>query len=168
MVKNPLLKPPSLKSVLDALPIIDENILAEAAFQPGKFIDASRYRVGRMRWRAYISAKLEALESQLGLAVRARGNADGRVTEGYVKSKVQKNKQVRRLQSKVREAEQLEEFSKLILEAYRQRRDAIRIIADAELREGDKQSGEFERVTANRRLNIEARKVDRQKRRRAV
>lgn len=151
--------------LVEHLSVIDEDIRTEAVRQPALFIEAVRYRVSRMRKRAQANAEFEAFVSRRGLVIRARsqGGKD-RVTEGAIKARVQKHPKYRLLQSAVSDAEADEEFSKLLLEAYRMRRDAIKILADAQNYEAGRSVMDFERKDIVRKLSNEARRVQQARR----
>jgi len=147
------------KELIERLSIVDENVLAEAAKQPLLFIDAARYRVGKMRKRAQADAALDFNRSSLGLKIRKKPSED-RVTEGAIKSLIDIDPTTRSLRAALDEAEAEEELSKLILEAYRYRRDAIRILAEAHVYEGIKESSEVERAETRRKLSRKARELE--------
>ena len=146
------------------LSVIDEDILAAAAIQPQLFIDAARYRVDSMRKRAVAVAKMEQYRAKLALYIRRKRNSSGdKVTEGYLKERVEINKGTVKRRSAVERSYEEEEFSKLLLEAYRYRMNAVRIIADAQHIEGMKESGEVERIEAGRKLRTKVRELQSQK-----
>ena len=147
------------------LPIVDENIRNEALRQPLLFIEAARYRVAKMRAVSRAKAELEAATAGVNLQVRARGKRDAaeKMREGHIKAKILLNKQVRRLQLQLQSCEEREEFSRLLLEAMRQRKEAIRIIADMQSYEGVRETAEAERMEQNRLLRNKARKLHSQR-----
>jgi uncharacterized HAD superfamily protein len=135
------------------LPIVDENILAEAALQPQKFIQAARYRVRRLRLRNQAYAALEARRLVLAMRARAKAAETGdKLTEAGVKEIVESAKTVRRLKMKLDRATEMEELAKHLLEAHRQRRDAIRVIGEAQNIEAIRGTKEVERLEANRKI----------------
>jgi hypothetical protein len=151
------------ESLIQSLALVDENILAEAARQPILFIDAARYRVGAMRRRAQAAAELDATRSRVALVLRARNNSGERekkLTDAGVKDKVETQTAVRTLRAGMERAYEVEELSKLILEAYRMRRDAIRVIAETQIAEGMRGSKEVERIEQTRKIHARARTLD--------
>jgi hypothetical protein len=149
-----------VSDIINSLAIVAENIDEEAIMQPMLFVDAARYRVAKMRVRAQAETALDQITGELGLTIRARGSdSSERITNDYIKSRVQKHPKFRRLQTELQQAEQKEEFSKLLLEAYRMRRDALRIVAESQAAEGLRQVSGIERKSAERRLSQEARKL---------
>ena len=151
--------------LIKELSVLDENVLAEAARQPALFIDAARYRVSKMRKRAQANAALEARWSHLALRIRAQKNEEGerRLTEAALKASVESRRSVKELRAGLERAYEEEEFSKLILEAYRMRRDAIRIIAEAQNIEGIRGTKELEHIEQRNRLRKEAECLDRRR-----
>jgi hypothetical protein len=151
------------ESLIQQLALVDENILAEAAKQPILFIDAARYRVAAMRKRAQAAAELDATRSRVSLVLRARnfaGDREKRMTDAGVKDKVETQSVVRTLRASMERAYEVEELSRLILEAYRMRRDAIRVIAETQIAEGMRGSKEVERLEQNRKIHARARTLD--------
>lgn len=154
-----------ITALVDQLSVIDEDIRHEAVRQPALFIEAVRYRVSRMRIRSQAEAMFEAFVSRRGLVVRARvQGSKERVTEGAIKARVQKHPKFKLLQSALADAEAEEEFSKLLLEAFRMRRDAIKILADAQNYEAGRSVMDLERKDVTRKLSNEARRVQQARR----
>lgn len=147
------------KSLIEKLTVVDENILAEAARQPLLFVDAARYRVHKMRRRAQADAALDYARSSLGLKTRKAPSED-RLTEGAVKAIIDTDKNICVLRAGLDEAEAQEELAKLILEAYRYRRDAIRILAEARVYEGMRETAEVEKIETRRKLSRKARELE--------
>lgn len=146
--------------LIDSLAIVDENILAEAAQQPLLFIAAVRYRVRKMRLKAQAEAALEQHDSGLDLRIRARGNKRGeKYTEGTIKATIRTNGPHKELQALYDQAAAEEEFAKGLLEAYRMRRDAIRVLAEAQQYEGIKDTAELDRIREQRKISAQARKL---------
>jgi hypothetical protein len=147
-----------VSELISQLTVVDENIRAEAIRQPQLFIEAVRYRVRKMRVRAQAEAELEAFDAQLSITLRAKAIRRGdKGTEGYFKARLQKHSKHRSLQAAVNAAEANEEFSKLLIEAYRMRRDAVKILADAQGYEAMREGVDIERSVVHRRLVREAR-----------
>jgi len=146
--------------LIKRLALVDENILAEAALQPQRFVDAARYRVEAMKQRAQAQAELEYRRSRLALAVRAKVAASGeRATDKNTAERVENHSMIRELRAKLDRALEVEEFARLIMEAYRMRRDAIRVIAETQIAEGVKESRELEHIEQRRKVNRVARSL---------
>lgn len=154
----------SLKEIISAIAIVDENVRNEAIRQPVLFINAVRYRVRKMRERAAAASALEQFSAEYVLSLRAKKRGE-KLTEGYFKGRLQKSVLYRQRVQELHRTEEREEFAKLILEAYRMRRDAIRIIADAQNYEGIKEGSEIERMEAHRKLSKKAQELYKRRRR---
>lgn len=151
----------SLDKLIRTLPLLDENIWNEAARQPGMFFEAGRQRVSKMRVRMRAEAALEHHKASYGLKVRFRKLPnDQRVTEDYIKQKIAISKDYKLLQASLHNAQADEEFTIILLQAYRMRRDGIEIIAQAQLREGAKEAIEMEKTVVQRRLALQARQLE--------
>jgi hypothetical protein len=152
------------KEIIASLPLVDENILAEAARQPGLFAEAAMLRVEKMRKRAEAVSAIEYFRSKLALHFRSSKTAygDKKLTEGAIKERIEANKAHRELRATMESAYEEEEFSKLLLECLRQRRDAIRVIADARLQEVA--PNEIDKAV-RRKLVGDARKLEEKRRR---
>ncbi len=142
----------SAKQLIQKLPLISENILVEAAQQPSLFVEAAEYRVSIMRLRSQALTEYENWCSKLALHYRKSKTKGERVTEGAIKDHVRINRNTRVLDIKLQRAFAHEEFSKLLLEAFRMRRDAIRVIAEAYNIEGIRGSAQVEKIEAHRKL----------------
>jgi len=153
------------ETLISHLALVDENILAEAARQPILFLDAARYRVAAMRHRAQANAELDYRRSRIALTIRARKDASGekKFTEAALKEKVESQTAIRELRDKTERSYEAEEFSKLILEAYRMRRDAIRVIAESQIAEGMRGSKETDQI-ARDQVRASARRLEEQRR----
>ena len=150
------------KELIARLPLVDTNILDEAAKQPGLFADAALYRVEKMRQRAEAISQLDYFRAKLALHIRASKDEKGqKITEGALKERLEVNKTHRALRVGMERAYEEEEFSKLLLEVLRQRRDGIRIIAEARMY--DSTPNEVERVV-RRKLVGDARRLEQQRR----
>lgn len=146
--------------LIDKLSLVAENILEEAANQPLAYVEASRYRVDKMRVRAHAAANLEYLRARVGMLLRQRFRANGeKVTEWAVKERVTCNKKVRIAIRTLDNAEAEEEFAKLLLDAYKQRRDAVRIIGESQLAEGTRGTRELEYIQQKDKMRKVAREV---------
>lgn len=150
--------------LLQDLQIIDENITAEAVRQPLLFIAAARYRVDMMRKRAQLSAELDAVRVGLAISIRNKPVEDedgkrGKLTEGAIKERIERQPKVKELREALDRAEENEEMAKLILEAYRERKSSINIIAEMQIFEGGKEGADVEREEQRRKLSRRVRTI---------
>lgn len=152
------------KRLIAALAILDENILAEAARMAKLFGKAAEYRVEKMRVRMQADAALEICDAKLSLMYRARGSGKGR-TEAFFKARITLHPRHRRLAKAKETATQREELAKLILDAYRMRRDAIKIIADHKPYEGLREEAMLDRKDQRRRMRKHAHSLENRRQR---
>ena len=147
--------------LIDLLAVIDEDIKATAWNQPTLFIKAARYRVDRMRIRAQKEQELDVTKSRLATKIRNKKDEQGKkvYTEGAVKERVEVQEKVRRLRGELDRAFEEEDFSKSLMEAYRQRNSAIKIIADMQAYEGMREGVAIERGEQSRKLRNVTRKL---------
>jgi len=154
------------KDLVKRLAIVDQNILAEAAKQAQLFMDAAEYRVETMRRRAEAVARIESRRASLVLKRRAEKDELGKkATEGEIKAWVESRKIISQLRAAVDRGYEEEEFGKLILEAYRMRREAIRVIAEAENLGLMRGSKEVENIEQRRKMIANARQLENKRRR---
>ena len=120
-----------LQGLLDGLDFSGEDLLIQAPLQAKLFIQAARYRVIKMQLRSSAQGRLESLRASLSLQIRATARERGeKVTEEYIRQRLLRNPKVREAGDTLAKAEAEEEFSKLLVEAYRHRKEAARIVAD--------------------------------------
>ena len=152
------------KKLISALGVLDEDILAEAANMAILFSHAATYRVDAMRTRSRAEAALEECDATLSLRFRARQSGE-RKTEAYFKARIVLNPRHKRLQEEKEEAQHREELAKLILDAYRMRRDAIKIIAEHQSYTSMSGESILARNEQKRRLHKHVRDLERRRRR---
>jgi hypothetical protein len=124
-----LKEPVKFKRLLGDLDFPEEELARAAREQPSLFLEASRYRVRCMRRRIRAKAALESVYSEVALRYREKKQAD-KLTEKAIANKVIAHPNVITAQKELDSAEVAEEYSKLLVEAYRQRKDACKILAD--------------------------------------
>ncbi len=152
---------PTFDSLLDNLKIVSEDIKEVAAHQPLLFIDAARYRVAMMRLRSKKEQEVDTKRSSLATKFRNRKDEQGKkiYTEGAVKEKVEIQTVVKQLRRELDNAFAEEELAKSMMEAYRQRNSALKIIADMQQFEGSREGAQIERDEQSRKLRNAARKL---------
>ena len=106
-----------------------ETVLSAAVEQAVLFGAAANYRVVKMRARAAAEIELERIRADVELTIRKQArDTDEKVTEGHIKALLTANKTVQYQQNRVAEAEAEDEYAKLLLEAYRHRRDSLEVV----------------------------------------
>lgn len=152
-----------VERLIQNLKVLDTNIIAEAVRQPSLFMKAADYRVSKMRARASIGARLDYERAHTATKFRNAkysGDEDAKkLTEASIKERVDASPVIRRLREKNDRAYEREELSKLLVEAYRQRNSAIKIVAEIQGFEGSSAVGELERRQQRRVLVNKARRL---------
>jgi len=157
---------PTASELIEMLPIVSENIVAEAAVQAQKFIQAATYRVERMRVRARATATLEQHRAHVGLRARAKKDSDGKKpTEGAINARIELDSVTKLLRKRHDEAHAREELAKLILEAHRIRRDSVRILSDHLLKDSTREGYEVDRIAEKQKIRNQVRQLENRRRR---
>lgn len=116
----------------------DVQVLSAAIEQPQLYLDACRLRVEVMEYAATRTAALDVARSELFNNVKNAMNlkSAGRVTNVEVESALAQDPRVQKLAHRKLVGDKLEELSKGMVESFRQRLAAIRIVADVITSEG--------------------------------
>jgi len=155
--------------LISKLAFPQELAIKAAAEQPGLFIKAARARVQTMRRSAQAHANLDTTEADVALQTRAALVSRGeKITEATVAALVAIDAAVLDAQKAARAADSHEELGKLIVEAYRHRRDVIRVIAEANIIEGNNPYTDEMRFDQTRKLSEEARAAQAKRRQAAA
>lgn len=126
-----LRRPVNVLRLLRDLDFSDEEIVDASKQQPKLFVEAVRFRVQMMRKRFEVESALSLARSQKAAKIRAKLKGRGeRVTEGQVTERLGFDPDIVALETDVASAAQAEEYAKLLLEAFRMRRDALKVMAD--------------------------------------
>ena len=128
-----------LEEQVDVRRLIDkiefsESSLMEAAFnQPKLFWESGRLRVQQMQKRAMLETKIDLERSLSGLKIRGKTDSKGKkkYSEGGVKERIILSSTVKELTKLLDKAQLEEELGKNLVDAYRMRRDVLRIVIDA-------------------------------------
>lgn len=120
-----------LQSLGSRLSFTQETILQDAADQPSLFLSAVEYRVECLRTSMRARMNLDAAEAEAGFRAReALAQLDEKITEKRVEELVRKDpERTEALEGKL-EADAQEEASKLLVEAYRHRRDCLKLVGE--------------------------------------
>jgi len=120
----------SVDQILDQVDFEDEEVEHAARTLPKCFLEAARYRIRILRKRQGLEQKLDA--SRVDAAISARANAYGsgtKITEAGIKELVEGDEVVRANVAVVKDAQQLEEFAKLLVECFRMKKSAVQVVA---------------------------------------
>lgn len=123
--------PDPLEDLLARLDFSPEAVVTAAAEQPILFLKAARYRVTRMRNRLQAAMQCEEVRADKAMALRSNARSSGeRITEGAIAELLTVSPAVKNAQDVANTATEEEEFAKLLLEAFRHRRDCLKVIGD--------------------------------------
>lgn len=118
-------------TLLEALELTEDRLVPAALDQPSLFAKAAKWRIDCMRSRMRLEGRLKSLKAEKSLAYRrAAEEAGEKFTEGGITAKIDSDDEVAELAEQFREATVLEEYSDLMIQAFRARANAVRIIAD--------------------------------------
>ena len=124
-------RPVDVVRLIEKLDFEEEDAEGAAREQPSLLLEVARFRVQKMRRRIQSEMAFDTAKARARLKLRAKKSAGAKLTETAISDKVLLRSSVRLALKKSNRAKWEEEFTKLLLEAYRQRKDAIRIIIDA-------------------------------------
>lgn len=121
-----------LKELVARLTFPEESLSVAVLEQAMLFLQASNYRIKKMKMRQQAEAEAEELRAGLSIAYRnkdAQAQKKKSMTERYLADLLDRSPKMRVAKAKLALAERGEEWSKLLLEAYRQRRDSLKVLA---------------------------------------
>lgn len=120
-----------IKGLLDRIDFSSDNVVAAAAENAPLFRVAIDYRIDCLRSRNVAKMAWEVAEAELELKLREDARLNGeRITEGHIKALLQADAGIAEFHKKYLNSDELDEYSKLVVEAFRMRRDCLRIIGD--------------------------------------
>lgn len=121
----------TLKKLLQKIEFSSDNIVAAAADNSALFLKAVEYRIQAYRAKSAAKMALETMQAEKELKIRGQAREIGeRITERNVEALLLIDKEVRNQMEAFNQADEEEEYSRLVVEAFRMRRDCLRIIGD--------------------------------------
>jgi hypothetical protein len=133
-----------VEALLDLVPFSPEGVLEAACGNTTLYVDAIRFRLKcleeasttKQAWEQTYAEKELTLRETLAQREAASPSKRGSgVREGYIKSLLQKDKVLVRLQEAYQHAEIYEEYSKLIVKVFEMRRDLLQTVGNMVSRE---------------------------------
>jgi len=123
--------PVDLKDVLERLTFTEPTLPSAVLEQASLFMDATRFRIRKMRERQAAELELESKTAEFAIAIRLKASqvqtGKKSITEGYINQKLAVSPTLISLRKKLSTAEQLEEWAKSLQEALRMRRDMLNV-----------------------------------------
>jgi hypothetical protein len=140
-----LVRPFKLQKMVNRLDFLETDVIGAAREQPKLYLEAARYRVAKMRARSKALAQLDVAKSEAGLRLRKKKDSEGKkkYTEPAIKEMIAADPDVAVAQKALDRAYSEEEFAKLLVEAYRYRKDALKIVVEANFAEVSKEFKEL-------------------------
>lgn len=115
--------------LLSNLDFTPEDVVMAAATTPRLFIRAGEYRIDRLRERNQAKMVMEQIEADRSLTLRKEAAAAGeKLTEKNLEAQVTLDVEVVQAQQRYFAADEHDEYAKLVVEAFRMRRDCLEII----------------------------------------
>lgn len=123
----------NLRKLVDKLAFDPDDLERANMLQPQLYLKASKYKVQLMRLRGKAQRKFEMLCASKRQQLRRLNGGKGRgerMTESGISDAIIKDGKVRRAKRVLDRAFELEEFGKLLVDAFRQRRDVVRNLVE--------------------------------------
>jgi len=116
-----------LKELINQLDFTEENLRSALVSQATLLMQASRYRVKKLRDRLAAEANLAQQQSEWASRIRRiSSKSEKKVTEAYIKEEVSGAETVVSARQELDEAKVLEEQAKLLVDAYQSRGSMIK------------------------------------------
>lgn len=129
--KSPKVDNPVVVDLLAKLDFEDHEVLSAATSQPALYMKACDYRVACMRKQQQAEFRLDVVRADTAAKLRDEYAERGeKIAEKLMNELLDGNKDVQAARVESETADRGEEYSKLLVEAYRHRRDALRVVAD--------------------------------------
>ena len=131
MARKQLVGELSIQEIVGRLAFAEEETQQAALEQPKLYMAAATFRIHKMRARQEAEMALENLCVDRSLYLRRQqkvGEKKKGLTEKNIADLVENMKEVRELKAKLATAKRMEEWSKLLLDAYEHRRSTLKIL----------------------------------------
>ncbi len=120
----------SVKELVKRLAYTEESVMLAGQDQATLFKLAADHRIAAYRVLQHAQNEFDRVQAATELAYRAEAVALGeKMTDSIAEAKVASNTKIVELQQKLSDAKTEDESMKLLLEAYRQRRDSLEVVA---------------------------------------
>lgn len=122
-------KETTLPQLLESLSFSREGLQKAVLDQAPLFMEAASYRVAKMKNRQDAEAALDEMRRTMSLKIREDNAGKKGLTERFINDFIEDQASVKEARRKLEQSERVEELSKLLIEAYRHRKDSLRILA---------------------------------------
>lgn len=118
-----------IHQVVERLAFAEEDLQTAALEQARLYMAAATYRVKKMRTRQEAEMSLDNFRVDYGLKLRLKYKGQKGTTERFINDMLERVPEVRTAVSEVAKAKRMEEWSKLLLDAYEHRRSSLKILS---------------------------------------
>ena len=128
---SPIAKPRrTIAALLGQIDFSPDNVVQAAAVNSVLFVDAVGYRYDTLSKRTAAKMLMEQITAGKDLDLRKEARAKGdKITERQIETNLTLDPDVAEAQKNYSKAEELDEYMKLVVEAFRMRRDCLQIVA---------------------------------------
>jgi hypothetical protein len=142
--------------LLNNVEFTPDNVVDAAAVNPVLFVRAISYRLECMQKKSRLEMDHKRICAEVELKTRHKASENGeKITENHIKSILTLDKTVSAAASALETAETFDEYSKLIVEVFRMRRDCLRIVSDMTRQELSLSGRAFDSETESMRATRE-------------
>lgn len=150
MTRKPLVGYVDRDVLLERLAFSQEEVEQAALEQAKLFMAAASYRISKMRTRQEAEMRADNLRVDYSIKLRVKNKGQKGMTEGAIKELVARVPEIRQAEEELAKAKRMEEWSKLMLDAYEHRRSALKLLAQYAFM-ADTFTGQYEIDKMNKR-----------------
>lgn len=143
MARKPIIGEVDVHQLVEALAFTQEETQDAALEQAKLYMAAATYRIKKMRKRQEAEMNLDNLRVDYSLKMRLKYKGQKGTTERSISEMVERVPEIRAATAELATAKRLEEWSKLLLDAYEHRRSSIKVITQFAFMQ-DTFSGQYE------------------------
>jgi len=127
----PPAKDDQLDHLVDGLSLNADTVLQDASHLAHQFLDAANYRVQKMRKEVEAEMALDVARAEAEIEIRNSATQTGeKVTENHIKAHLILNPEVAAATKLFNDRQAEHEYGKLLVEAYRIKRDCLKAVCD--------------------------------------
>jgi hypothetical protein len=143
MTREPLIGEVDVQELVSRLAFTQEETQDAALEQAKLYMAAASYRIKKMRARQEAEMHADNLQVDYSMKMRMKHKGTKGMTERAISELVDRVPDIRQAKEALAKAKRLEEWSKLLLDAYEHRRSSIKVIAQFAFMQ-DSFSGQYE------------------------
>jgi hypothetical protein len=129
MTRKPLIGEVDPQTIVDRLAFSQEETEEAALEQAKLYMAAATYRIKKMRKRQEAEMRLDNLKVDYSLKMRFKHKGTKGTTERAIAELVERVPEIREAVADLAKAKRMEEWAKLLLDAYEHRRSSLKILA---------------------------------------